>query len=344
MNTQSLYSRRSFLQRSAGAAIVIAAAGITLPSLRNAAAQNGDYELVCNSDGVRVRQDPGLSGAILGSINSGTIVWVTGQTVYADGYGWIPVTVQGANLAGYVADAFFERPDGGTGWFRGTPVHVTSDGVNLRSGPGLGNAVVGNFSTGTNGIIQDGPRSADGYSWYNLTIDGINGWMAADFLAEGFVGRPDPGSEFQIGAYVRPTEAVNLRSGAGTGNSVIRVLGTDDIATVIDGPSSGGGYAWYRVELWDQAGTVGWVAGEFLQLARFEPTGSRHRVIDGPLNLRSGSGLGASVIRALPTGTIFVIADASFASADGYTWAQVYLEDEPSVSGWVALGFSEEIG
>src|SRR5690606_41554733 len=117
---------------------------------------------------------------------------------------------------------------------------------------GLGNAVVGNCSTGTNGIIQDGPRSADGYSWYNLTIIGINGWMAADFLAEGFVGRPDPGSEVQIGAYVRPTEAVNLRSGAGTGDSVIRVLGTDDIATVIDVPPSGGGPAGCRVAPWDR--------------------------------------------------------------------------------------------
>lgn len=343
MNTQSPYSRRSFLQRSAGAAIAVAGIGLSLPSLRNAAAQNGDYELVCNSDGVRVRAEPGLSGAVLGSVNSGTVVWVTGQTVFADDYGWIPVTVQGSGLAGYVADAFFERPDGGSGWFRGTPVHVTSDGVNLRSGPGLGNAVVGNFSTGTNGVIEDGPRSADGYSWYNVTIQDKNGWMAADFLAEGSVGMPDPGDPFRIGTTVRPTSDLNLRTGAGTGSAVIGVYPPDTLADIIDGPTSANGYSWYRVELWDNAGTVGWFAGEFLEIARFEPTGSRHRVIDGPLNMRSGSGLAASVIRTLRTGTIFVIADASFATVDGYTWMQVYLEAEPSVRGWVAMGFSEEI-
>jgi hypothetical protein len=65
-------------------------------------------------------------------------------------------------------------------------------------------------------------------------------------------------------------------------------------------------------------------------------------VTDGPLNLRAWGGLEAPVTRSLPTGTIFVIADASMVSADGYTWAHVYLESSSSVRGWVALGFSVE--
>ncbi len=55
-------------------------------------------------------------------------------------------------------------------------------------------------------------------------------------------------------------------------------------------------YAWYQIELWDQAATTGWVAGAYLELARFEPTGSRHEVTDGPLNLRESGSLGAAVI------------------------------------------------
>src|SRR5699024_4673679 len=128
----------------------------------------------------------------------------------ADGYVWIPITVQGGgNLAGYAAAMFFERPGSVNGWIRGTTVHVTSDNVNLRSGAGLGHGGVGNFSTGENAIVNDGPTYADDYNWYNITIgDGTSGWMAADFLAEGQSGggqQPGPG-RFAAGNYVRPTD------------------------------------------------------------------------------------------------------------------------------------------
>lgn len=344
MNLQQSLSRRSFLKGSAATAVLVAGGTLGIPNVQHAMAQNGDYELVSQYDGVRVRNQPSLYSSVIGVVNTGDVVSVTGVTSPADGYDWLPVFVHRLGINGFVAADFFSRPDGSTGWFRGTPVHVTSDGVNLRSGPSTGNAVVGNFNTNTNAIVNDGPRSGSGYNWYNITIQGVTGWMAADFLAEGHTGGGDPGTgQFQIGAYVRPTDALNLRSGPGTGSSVIRVIHPQDVATVIGGPQTSGMYAWYQVEMWDQAATVGWVANPYLELARFEPTGARHRVIDGPLNVRSGGGLGNPVIATIPTGGVFVIRDASFGSADGYTWAWVALESNPSVTGWVALGFSEEI-
>lgn len=334
-------SRRSLIKRATFGGFAIFGMA-TWPSMPRVFAQNGDYELVCNANGVRVRAGAGLPAVIRGSVNAGDVVWLTGAGVEADGYSWIPITVQGKNLSGWAAAQFFDRPDGQSGWIRGTSVHVTSDSVNMRSGAGLSHGIVGNFSSGTNGIINDGPTNANGYAWYNLTIDSVTGWMAADFLAEGFVGRPAPGEGFEIGAYVRPTTQLNLRSGPGTGNAVVRTYAGQNVATVLDGPQSGGGYAWYKVEMWDDS-KVGWFAGEFLELARFEPTGARHRVVDGPLNLRAGGDLSSPIIRALPTGEIVVIADASFGKADGYTWMMVYIEDEPNVRGWIAQGFTEEI-
>lgn len=344
MNALHRFSRRSFLYRSAAASLAIAGGAVSLRDGGGVAAQAGDYELVSDYDGVRVRNAPGLHGAVIGVVNTGGVVSVTGQTTYADGYSWVPVFVHGQGVNGYGAGEFFRNASGSTGWFRGTPVYVTSDGVNLRSGAGIGNPVIGNFSYGTNAIVNDGPRSADGYGWYNITIDGLTGWMASDFLAEGYTDGPAPGNgEFRIGSYVRPTSALNLRSGPGTGNGVIKVINSDDIATVIGGPQTSGGYTWYQVELWDQTATVGWAAGEYLEGARFEPTGARHEVVDGPLNLREWGSLTAPVITALPTGSVFVIADASFAEADGYTWMSVYVESNPSLTGWVAMGFSVEI-
>lgn len=343
MKAQTRFSRRSFLFRSAAATLAISGGAASLSNLGRAGAQAGDYELVCNADGVRLRAEPGLSSNVIGSVNSGDVVSVTGVTVFAEGYGWVPMYVHRTGQSGYAASEFFDRAGGGDGWFRGTPVHVTSDGVNMRSGPGLGYSVIGNFSNGTNAVIEDGPRSADGYAWYNIHIDDLNGWMAADFLAAGYVNAPSPGGDFRIGAYVRPDSALNLRTGAGTGNSVIRVIYPDETATVVGGPQSANGYTWYQIEMWDQAATTGWAAGEYLEGARFEPTGARHEVVDGPLNLREWGSLSAPVITTIPTGEVFVIAQATMGSADGYTWAMVYLEDDPTVTGSVALGFSVEI-
>lgn len=324
--------------------MAITAGGFAIPPLRNAAAQNGDYELVCAYDGVRVRNAPGLSGSIIGVVNTGDVASVTGPTTYADGYSWIPVFVHGLAINGYVAGEFFTNASGSTGWFRGTPLHVTSDGVNLRSGAGLGYAVIGNFGTGTNATVNDGPRSADGYDWYNIDIDGMTGWMAADFLAEGYTANPVPETgQFTIGEYVRPGDALNLRTAPGTDNPVIMVIYPEDTATVVGGPQTVGMYAWYQIELWDAAATTGWVANPYLEHARFEPTGSRHEIIDGPLNLREWGSLSAPVITTLPTGSVVVIANASMTSADGYTWMEVYLESDTSVHGWIAKGFSVEI-
>ncbi len=201
MNAHERFSRRSFLQRSAAATMAITAGAIAIPRRRDAAAQNGDYELVCAYDGVRVRNAPGLSGSIIGVANTGDVASVTGPTTYADGYSWIPVFVHGLAINGFVASEFFTNASGSTGWIRGTSVVVTSDNVNLRSGAGLGYSVVGNFDAHTPAIVNDGPRSADGYDWYNITIAGMTGWMADAFLVVGYVDGPVPGSgQFTMGA------------------------------------------------------------------------------------------------------------------------------------------------
>jgi uncharacterized protein YgiM (DUF1202 family) len=338
------FSRRSFFVRSVAASIALAGGITTLRPPDSVVAQAGDYELVSDYNGVRVRSSPSLSGAVVGVVNAGGVVSITGQTVMADGYSWIPVWVHGTNVSGYVAGEFFRNASGSQGWFRETPVFVNTSGVNLRAGAGLGYRVIGNFGYGTFATVNDGPRQADGYAWYHITIEGLMGWMAANFLTMGYVDGPSPSpGQFAIGSHVRPTTSLNLRSNPGTGSSMIKVISSGDIATVLAGPQASGGYTWYRIELWDQAGTTGWAAGEYLEGARFEPTGARHEVVDGPLNLREWGSLSAPVVTTIPTGGVFVIADASFGSADGYTWAMVYLEDNPTVTGSVALGFSVEI-
>ena len=55
---------------------------------------------------------------------------------------------------------------------------------------------------------------------------------------------------------------VTVRNGPSTANIPVTVAGENSVVQVIEGPTPGGEYQWWRVRLPD--GTEGWVAGDFL--------------------------------------------------------------------------------
>jgi len=294
------------------------------------------------SDNVNLRDGAGLDTSIIATYNVGANATISAGPVAGDGYLWYRIAAADGNY-GWMAADFLGEGFSGAGWPEGAPVHVTSDNVNLRSGYGLGYGVVGTFDTGTDAWVVAGPQSADGYTWYKISMiidgQGAVGWMVDDFLAWGHTGGGnDGGTSFPIGAWMMTTTDLNLRSGAGTGYGVVGVYPEGAAATVLDGPVSANGYQWYEVEIADD-GNVGWFAGEFLTFAPTEPTGTQIRVADGPLNVRSGPSLSASVILTVETGATGRVTDASLVQADGYTWVNVEWFNQAGTVGWVANDF-----
>ena len=59
-----------------------------------------------------------------------------------------------------------------------------SDGLRLRSDPGLQTTTLLTIQDGTVLSILDGPREADGIRWWRLrsVADGAEGWAAQDYL------------------------------------------------------------------------------------------------------------------------------------------------------------------
>jgi hypothetical protein len=55
---------------------------------------------------------------------------------------------------------------------------------------------------------------------------------------------------------------VTVRNGPSTSNQPVAVAAEGSIILVAEGPTPGGDYQWWRVQLPD--GTTGWVAGDFL--------------------------------------------------------------------------------
>lgn len=76
--------------------------------------------------------------------------------------------------------------DDSGGLAKGSSAVVTGTagrGLRVRTGAGLSEPAVKVLPEGTTVQILDGPRSADGYDWYQVRdAAGVEGWVAADWL------------------------------------------------------------------------------------------------------------------------------------------------------------------
>lgn len=345
MTSTSTISRRTLLKISAATGItVIGTGGASTIFAPAAFAQNGDNQAVCNANNVNIRNNYGLSGGVIGTLNTGDVVNLIGNPVDADGYSWFNLNVAGTGLNGWVAGAFLDQGGTSIGWSVGTQVHVSSNKVNLRSGAGLGYGALGTFNDGDNAQVVAGPQDADGYTWYKISMridgQGLIGWMVVDFLQEGYADGGDPGTGFPHGAWIMTTTSLNLRSGPGTSYEVISTYASGQAATGLGGPESANGYLWYKVEMATD-GNVGWFAGEYLDYAPTEPAGSTIRVSDGPLNVRSEPGLSSAILITADTGATGRVIDSAFMRADGYVWVNIEWFNQAGTIGWVAKDFIE---
>lgn len=154
----------------------------------------------------------------------------------------------------------------------GETVFVNTDFLNLRSGASTTASVVAVLSQNTTGEILAGPTNAGGYSWYQIETSAGTGWVAGEYLAKRVEATPTPSptaTATPTGGYragdilAVDTDYLNLRQAPSTAGTVIGVMPTNTTGTVLEGPTSAGGYTWYRIET---AMGTGWAAAEYLRL------------------------------------------------------------------------------
>lgn len=81
-------------------------------------------------------------------------------------------------------------------FIQGMPVVVSTDVLNVRNGPGVTRATIGQQRRGAHGTIVDpSPFWADGYWWWNVAFaDGERGWAADGSATEAFLVDASTGS------------------------------------------------------------------------------------------------------------------------------------------------------
>jgi hypothetical protein len=213
---------------------------------------------------------------------------------------------------------------------------VAAEALAYRVGPGLDAEVIDFLLYGTPGRITDGPVAADGYTWYEFSVEGYGptpGWVAGEFLA------PAAGG-FPIGATVVVAgDDLHLRDAPGLSGAALAALPLGTTLTILDGPVAADGYTWYAVEVTDGSGS-GWVAGEFLAPwsgSSAFAAGDAAIVAGDGLSLRDAPTLAGAVVAYLALGSPVTITDGPVA-ADGYTWYAIALNGADA-DGWVAGEF-----
>ncbi len=322
---------------------------------------------------LNMRSGAGTGNGLVATLPAGATGTVTGGPTSASGYTWWQVRTSYGS--GWVVTNWIEKtgtagstPPPPTGKFKVNDTFRTSAAVNMRTGAGTNNSIITTLPTNANGTVIGGPKTASGYTWWNVRTSYGNGWVAEDFMVltgtstpteptptptEPAPTPPPSTGKFTTGDGYRVTEALNMRSGAGTSNGIVTTLPAGATGTVIGGPTNASGYTWWQLRT--SGGTTGWAVQDWLAKTSSgtpnqptptptEPTptpapstgkfaiNSSVRVTE-TLNMRSGAGTGNGLVATLPAGTTATVLEGP-TSASGYTWWRI--RTSGGTTGWVA--------
>ena len=123
---------------------------------------------------------------------------------------------------------------------------VTASSLRVRSGPGTGYGILHTLYNGNRVSLLGGSGG-----WYHVLLtDGTSGWVSGDYIAVDT-------APLAIDGVVTASK-LNVRSGPGTGFTVLHVLWQGNRVTV-----TGQSGDWYRLRLAD--GRTGWVSKNYLR-------------------------------------------------------------------------------
>ena len=304
-------------------------------------------------DVVNVRSGAGTGNAVTGQVYRGQTIEIV-EVQEAGGAkwgkrsngGWLCLTYTdygktNENNGGNAGGETGGNNGGETG--SGATVTVTGSVVNVRSGAGTGNGVISSVYSGQSLTIVE-VTDAGGRPWGKLSA---GGWICLSYTDykssttggnEGGETGGNNGGETGSGTTVTVTgSVVNVRSGAGTSNSVSKTVYRGTTLTIVSTASAGG-------MTWGQLSTGGWIALQYTTYSGgaaeapstpttpSEPTGGAvtGTVNASSLNIRSQAGMSGAVVGGLSNGQTVEILEQM--TVDGMTWGRIS-------SGWISMTY-----
>lgn len=149
-------------------------------------------------------------------------------------------------------------------------VVATTDDLNFRGELSLSSDIAAVLPARLTATVVAGPIAADAYTWYQLDVNGVTGWSAAEFLTPeittlAFAAQIPAVALFPSGTAVSVADGpLNLRTEAGLTGEIQDEPAIGTAATILAGPTAADDYTWYQIAV---NGVTGWSAGEFFAAA-----------------------------------------------------------------------------
>ncbi|WP_369900037.1 SH3 domain-containing protein [Bacillus manliponensis] len=219
---------------------------------------SGNY--IVNASSLRVRTGPSTSHAILGSLRKGEVVQVTGEEQnwfkinYGGKTGYISkdyVTKGGSNAN---TNSNGQQNSNVTVQTGGTYV-VDTTSLRVRTGPATSHSVLGSVLKGQT-LQVDGAENG----WFKINLNGKTGYVSSEyvkFVSSGTTTQPETSNPSKAtGDYHVNTNALNVRSGAGTNYGVIGALSKGIKVTVLSEQNG-----WSKIHY---NGKTGYISSQYL--------------------------------------------------------------------------------
>lgn len=250
------------------------------PESKPEATQTSNTGTVISNTNLNVREAPGVSNKLVTSLRTGTVVTVLEKTV-VKGVSWGKID-KGWICLDYVKFGSASTDNGNTGsagnlvigngstqiGYTGTIVNC-SNGVNIRSAAGIGNALVGVAKLGSTVTILD-MTTVKGTNWGKID----KGWICMDYVKLGSMSvipnapstpstTPDSGTQkpeetVTGNAVVVCNTTVNVREAAGVSQKLVTTLKNGTVINVHE-QTDVKGVSWGRID-------QGWICMQYVKM------------------------------------------------------------------------------
>lgn len=259
---------------------------------------------------LRIRAGAGLNHDTVGALYTGNEVEIY-QIETVSGLRWGRID-QGWVCLSYVQ---LESEEGASA-VTGTVISCTR--LNVRAAPGVANAKVCTYNSGTVVTIYE-QATVDGEAWGRTD----QGWVHMGYIYLGN-GSASAGSSGYATGTVYNTDVLRIRSAAGTHNKQVGQLNRGTVVIITE-TTMVGGVTWGKID-------QGWISLEYVQLADGSvPVNSTTRTINTKsLRIRAGAGTNYECIGSYVQGNQVVITELT--TVNGRSWGRTNL-------GWICMDY-----
>jgi len=265
--------------------------------------KNTTGTVATKSSPLTIRTGPGTSYSRLGELAKGKTFTVTGTAKDSSGTIWYRLTLNGKTgyaSSKYVTIKTTSSSSGNSSSNSGssatveklTDTKVTvatkNDPLIIRSTPSKSGSELGRLKKGTTVDTTERTKDSSGVWWYKITYNGKTGYLSGSYLTvkkteppasseEEENNAPDEEEEelpepvtFKLGTTTADS-GLNVRSGAGTGYSLLTVLAKGTVVTITGSEKASNGKVWYTFQY--SSSKTGFICSDYVTVKTVTSSG-----------------------------------------------------------------------